>query len=116
MGKIRDDIKQGYFSDRTPDEAELSDSLLQLLKEAWQAMSSYTHSGTLQLARRFTGDELKPNYSEGAIVEALNLVTVALLLLLHTFFVGMRRPKEAEEAGTLLRNTTMTSPSDFGAS
>ena len=40
MGKIRDDIKQGYFSDRTPDEAELSDSLLQLLKEAWQAMSS----------------------------------------------------------------------------
>jgi len=65
-------------------------------------MCSYTHSGALQLARRFTGDELEPNYSEGAIAEALNLVTVALLLLLHTFFVSMKCPNEAEETGTKL--------------
>jgi hypothetical protein len=103
MGKIRDDIKQGYFGDRPPEEAELSDSLLRLLKEAWQAMSSYTHAGGLQLARRFTGDELKPSYREGEIAEALNLVTIALLLLMHTFFVGMCCPTDAEETETLLQ-------------
>ena len=108
--KICDDIKQGYFSDRPPEETELFDKILQLLKKAWGFMCSYTHSGGLQLARRFTDDELKPNYSEGAIVEALNLVTVALLLLLHVFFVSMRCQKEDEETQTLLRQYRV----DFG--
>src|SRR5438874_2246929 len=103
MGKIRDDIKQGYFSDRPPEEAQLFDKILQLLKEAWRAMSSYMHSGALQIGRRFIGDELKPNYSEGAIVEAVNLVTIALLLLLHMFFASMRCQKEDEETQALLR-------------
>jgi hypothetical protein len=75
-----------------------------LITEAWGPMCSYTHSGALQLARRFTDDELKPNYNEGEIAEALNLVTVALLLLLHTFFVSMKCQKEAEETGTMLQN------------
>ncbi len=103
MSEIPDEIKKGYFSDRPPEEAELFDKILQSLKEAWGAMCSYTHSGALQLARRFTGDELKPDYSEGAIVEALNLVTLALLLLMHMFFVSMRCQKEDEETQTLLR-------------
>ncbi len=103
INKILDQIKEGYFSDRPPEEAELFDKILQSLKEAWGAMCSYTHSGALQLAQRFTGDELKPDYSEGAIVEALNLVTLALLLLMHMFFVSMRCQKEDEETQTLLR-------------
>ena len=74
-----------------------------IYSHSWGAMCSYTHSGALQLARRFTGDELKPDYSEGAIVEALNLVTLALLLLMHMFFVSMRCQKEDEETQTLLR-------------
>jgi hypothetical protein len=102
LDKILVEIKRDYFSDRPPEEAELFDSFLQWIKEAWRPMCSYTHSGALQLARRFTGDELKPNYSEGEIAEALNLVTVALLLLLHTFFVSMKCQKEAEETGTML--------------
>ena len=110
MGKIRDDIKQGYFSDRPPEEAQLFDKILQLLKEAWRAMGSYMHSGALQIGRRFIGDELKPNYSEGAIVEAVNLVTIALLLLLHMFFVSMRCQKEDEETQALLRQYR----ADFG--
>ncbi len=73
-------------------------------------MCSYTHSGALQLARRFTGDELKPNYSEGGIGEALNLVTVALLLLMHTFFVSMGCHKDAEETETMLQQYNV----DFG--
>src|SRR5437899_1759076 len=108
--KICDNIQRGYFSDRPPEETELFDKILQLLKKALGFMCSYTHSGGLQLARRFTDDELKPNYSEGAIVEALNLVTVALLLLLHVFFVSMRCQKEDEETQTLLRQYRV----DFG--
>src|SRR5438552_8515571 len=102
LDKILVEFKRDYFSDRPPEEAELFDSFLQSVKEAWSPMCSYTHSGALQLARRFHGDELKPNYSEGEIAEALNLVTVALLLLLHTFFVSMKCQKEAEETGTML--------------
>jgi hypothetical protein len=102
IDKILKEIKQGYFSDRPPEEAELFGEILQTLRDAWGAMCSFTHSGALPIRRRFTGDELKPNYSEGAIAEALSLVTVALLLLMHTFFVSMRWPKEAEETGTML--------------
>ena len=53
---------------------------------------------------------MKPNYSEGAIVEALNRVTVALLLLLHVFFVSMQCQKEDEETKTMLRQYR----TDFG--
>jgi len=110
IDKICEDIKQGYFSDRPPEEAQLFDKILQVLKKAWGYMCSYTHSGARQLARRFTGDQVKPNYSEGAIVEALNLVTVALLLLLHVFFVSMQCQKEDEETKTMLRQYR----TDFG--
>lgn len=102
LEKILAEIKRDYFSDRPPEEAQKFDSFLQLIKQAWRPMCSYTHSGALQLARRFTGDELKPNYKDGEIAEALNLVTVALLLLLHTFFVSMKCQQEAEEAGRML--------------
>jgi hypothetical protein len=108
--KICDEVKRDYFSDRPPDEALLFDNFLQRINEAWGPMCSYTHSGELQLARRFTGDELKPNYSEGEIAEALNLVTVALLLLMHTFFVSMGCHKDAEETGTMLHQYNV----DFG--
>jgi hypothetical protein len=101
LEKILPEIKRDYFSDRPPEEAELFDSFLQKLKEAWGYMCSFTHSGALQLRRRFTGDELKPNYSD-AIAQALNLVTIALLLLLHTFFVSMKCQKEAQETATML--------------
>jgi len=108
--KICDEVKRDYFSDRPPDEALLFDNFLQRIKEAWGPMCSYTHSGELQLAGRFTDDELKPNYSEGEIAEALNLVTVALLLLMHTFFVSMGCHKDAEETGTMLQQYNV----DFG--
>ena len=102
LKKILVQIKRDYFSDRPQEEAELFDSFLQLIKEAWGAMCSFTHSGALPIRRRFTGDELKPNYSEGVIGEALSSATIALLLLLHTFFVSMKCQKEAEETGTML--------------
>jgi hypothetical protein len=102
--KICNEIKQGYFSDRPLEEAQLFDKILQfIVKEAWGPMCSYTHSGALPICRRFTGDELKLNYPDAAIAEALNLVTIALLLLLHVFFVSMNCQTEDQETQTLLR-------------
>jgi hypothetical protein len=103
MRDMRADIKQAYFSDAPPEQAQRFDWFIQFLKEAWPSMSSYTHSGGLQLARRFTGDELKPNYSEGEIVEALSLVTVALMMLMHMFFVSMGCQKDVAEIEAMLR-------------
>jgi hypothetical protein len=103
INKVVEQIKEGYFSDRPPEERELSDKILQQLKDAWGPMCSYTHSGALAIRRRFTNDELKPNYDDAAIVEALNLATLALLLLLHMFFVSMKCPKEDAETQMLLR-------------
>ena len=109
MSKMRDDIQQAYFpipAVKDPEAAErekLAETFFQSLGETLTTLNSYTHPGGLQIVRRFTGDRVKPKYSEGEIAEALNLATIALLLLLHTFFVSMRCPKEAEEAGTVLR-------------
>jgi hypothetical protein len=83
--------------------AKVGDKFIKLIKEAWPVLCSYTHSGGLQNGRRFTGDNVKPNYSEADIVQAFNLATVALLLLVHMFFVSMRHYKEVEEVQTLLR-------------
>lgn len=101
MSKLRDEIKQAYSNDAP--RAELLDKFFQLLKEIWVASSSYTHSGSLQIGRRFTEDKVKPNYAEGEIVQALTLTTVALLLLLHMFFVSMQCLREVEETEALLR-------------
>lgn len=117
INKILDQIKEGYFSDRPTDEAELFGKILQFVKEAWGPMCSFTHSGALPIRRRgFTGDELKPNYDDTAIVEALNLVTVALLLLLHVFFVSMRCPKDDAELQTLLRQYSVDFAARLGSS
>jgi hypothetical protein len=102
MRQMREDIKQAYGDHSDPEQMEKLDDFLQSVKEVWQAMSSYTHSGGLQIGRQFTVDEVKPKYSEGAIAEALNLVTLALLLLLQMFFVSMERYEEVKEVLTLV--------------
>jgi len=96
-------IKQSYFlakkdEELTPGERVLrqfGDSFFQFHENAWPVMSSYTHSGGLQISRRFTGDKVKANYDEGDIAQALILATVALLLLAHMFFVSMSRYDKA---------------------
>jgi hypothetical protein len=102
MRQMREDIKQAYGDVSDPEQMEKLDEFLQRVKEAWEAMCSYTHSGGLQIGRRFTFDEVKPKYSEGEIAEALNVVTVALMLLLQMFFVSMACYEEVKEVLTLV--------------
>ena len=65
-------------------------------------MCDYTHSGARQMTRRFTNGELKPNYTEDEIHEAINATNAALMLLSTQVFLKMGRVREAEEALQLL--------------
>jgi hypothetical protein len=90
-------------SDVEPEQADL---FIQQLQDIWDAACSYTHSGSLQLSRRFTGDHVKPNYSDDDIVQVLRLATAALFLLLNMFFVSMEKSAEAKEVRTMLQQYT----------
>jgi hypothetical protein len=45
------------------------------------ALHSYTHSGLLQLGRRFDGNEIKPNYSDGEIIEVIHVTTSGIFMV-----------------------------------
>ena len=102
MREMRDDIKERYSDKSCPKQAELLDTLLRDLKEAWKTMSSYTHPGGQQITRRFAFDKVKPNYSEDEIACALDLATFALLLLMRMFWMSLSAQGEADETAALL--------------
>jgi hypothetical protein len=55
--------------------------------KSWDALNSYTHTGILQLGRRFTGHQLKPSYTEGEQIEVVRTSTVTVLMLVRPFLV-----------------------------
>ena len=79
-------------------------------------LNSFTHPGGLQIVRRFTGDEVKPNYSEGEIAEALFAATWVLLYLVNFFFASMDRRDEALETRTLFAQLLAEFDERFGFS
>lgn len=50
----------------------------ELLSRSWRALNGYTHTGMLQLGRRFTGRTLEPAYGDGEIVEITTSTTTCL--------------------------------------
>jgi Family of unknown function (DUF6988) len=99
MRQMRADIKPVYSTSHTLEDV---DRLFQFLESLWRILSSYTHSGGRQLARRFTGDQVKPSYPDSEIAQALNLPTMALMLLMRAFFMSMGDQRDADETHTLL--------------
>lgn len=67
------------------------DLLSKVKKEAWSAMCSYAHGGSLQAARRITPDQITPNYSEGAILEVINSSYAFALLAAFQIFSMAKR-------------------------
>jgi hypothetical protein len=55
--------------------------LFDQLMKAREALHSYTHSGALQVARRYDGDELAPRYQSGAILEVISMTTSATFMV-----------------------------------
>jgi hypothetical protein len=103
MEEMRDEIKQAYYDEAdSPEEAARRDNFFQILKDGWPIMCDYTHSGSRQIAWRFTNNELKPAYSEGAVAEAVNLTTVAVLMMTGVLFARIGPKEKAEEILTRL--------------
>ena len=50
------------------------------LKEARDALHSYTHAGMFQITRRFDEDAIKPRYSDGAILNVIEGSTTAIFM------------------------------------
>jgi hypothetical protein len=87
------DLTLGEMSDAI-DKASGIDSFHDLKTRSWDALNSYTHTGILQLGRRFTGDKLESSYKDGEQIEVLRMSTVSILLLVR-FFLMRHRQKEA---------------------
>ena len=47
---------------------------------SWATLCDYTHTGTLQLSRRWTEEELIPNYKDSEIIEVLKNTNNLILL------------------------------------
>jgi hypothetical protein len=66
-----------------------------LKKKTWAALNSYTHTGILQLGRRFTGDKLSPSYKDEEKIEVIRTGTTMLLLIVRPFLARHGHKNEA---------------------
>jgi len=73
-----------------------------LKSNSWGAMNDYTHSGIRQLSRRWTNDELTPNYEETEIIEVLDATIMILLLFTFVVLKEHEYNDEAESINTLI--------------
>jgi hypothetical protein len=64
--------------------------LEKLLNTGRLALHSYTHAGTMQLGRRFKGIDLTPSYSEGSLIEVIQVSTSSAFMVnnLVTKYLG----------------------------
>ncbi|MCJ7503839.1 MAG: hypothetical protein MUP80_12370 [Acidobacteriia bacterium] len=65
------------------------------------ALHSYTHSGTFQLARRFDGHDLKPDYNDDEIIEVVRCSTSAVFMVTNLVTKHLKFEAEAKRGGEL---------------
>lgn len=73
-----------------------------LKKESWGPMNDFTHTGVRQLSRRYSKDEIIPNYDLEEVVEVLNGTNVAYLMMALFHFSVFEKQSGIEEAGNLI--------------
>ena len=83
-----------------------TDFFEQLKKNSWSAMCDYAHTGRLQLSRRWTEDELEPNYKDGEIIEVIKGTETILLMFAYVVLKEHSYITEAEVINSLLIKTT----------
>jgi hypothetical protein len=79
---------QGFFED--------------LRARSWAALCSYTHTGMLQLGRRFTGANAQPAYTDGEILAATTSATTCILLLVGKFLAVQKHDADCREVEALI--------------
>jgi uncharacterized protein DUF6988 len=72
---------------------------------SWKALNSYTHTGILQLGRRFSGHKVEPSYTDGEQTEVIRTSTTSILLLVRPFLVrhGRKEAAAIDELGERLK-------------
>ena len=68
------------------------------LRDASKVLHSYTHGGILQVGRRFDGSDLKPRYSDGAMIELIHSTTSALFLVTRVVTMHFKFEEELKQA------------------
>ena len=79
---------QGFFED--------------LRAKSWAALCSYTHTGMLQLGRRFIGASAQPAYTDREILVATTTATTCILLLIGKFLAVQNHVADCREAEALI--------------
>jgi hypothetical protein len=69
--------------------------------QTWKLLNSYTHTGMLQIGRRFTVDQLQPSYTDAEKVEVLRVITASVLLLVRPFLARQGHLDSAKEIDML---------------
>jgi hypothetical protein len=80
------------------------DFFQKLKTRSWDFLNSYTHTGMLQLGRRFTKQETKPSYTDGQILQMTTTLTTCLLLLISGFLTKQSRVEEATRVAALIES------------
>jgi hypothetical protein len=73
-----------------------------LKKRSWKALNSYTHTGMLQLGRRFKGHEVVSSYSEGEIYEMTAVATTCVLVVISRFLAKQGHGDDVEAVDALV--------------
>jgi hypothetical protein len=104
--EAKDDIPLtlGQMAEAIDDKYRADGFYVDFKKRSWGALNSYTHSGVLQLGRRFTGHELKPAYTDEQVFEATTTATTCVLLLVSRFFVAHNFGDESKETDQLIES------------
>ncbi len=79
---------QGFFED--------------LRARSWAALCSYTHTGMLQLGRRFTGATAQPAYTDEEIFGATTSATTSVLLLVAKFLAVQNHDTDCREVEAMI--------------
>lgn len=85
------------------DPAHNTGDLFKNLKaNSWKAFNSYTHTGMLQIGRRFTKHEVTNSYTEGEIQEMTTVLTTCVLAVISRFLAKQSHPDDAKAVDELL--------------
>jgi hypothetical protein len=83
---------------KDPDKFSFTD----LKNRGWKALCSYSHSGMLQIGRRFQNDNVEPAYTDAEIIEVTTSSTTCVLLLAGMFLFKHNYIAESEAARALV--------------
>jgi len=90
------DLTFGEMSDAI-DNACGVDFFYDFKTQSWDALNSYTHTGILQIGRRFTGDKLEPSHKDEEQIEVVRNSTIAIVLLVRPFLARQGQNEAAKE-------------------